>query len=164
MRIIVLSDTHIPERAKDLPKGLYQELAQASSIVHAGDFTRWWVVEKLQEFAPLWGVRGNMDEEEVGEKLPMKIVFVLGGVQIGLIHGGGSPLETRRMVAQAFAGEKVQLLVYGHTHQPSVERIGQVLWMNPGSPTDSFFAPFFSFGLVEIEEGTIRRAEIIRLN
>ncbi|MCX7668285.1 MAG: YfcE family phosphodiesterase, partial [Atribacterota bacterium] len=118
MKIVVLSDTHLPERAKDLPKKVYGELEKASLILHAGDFTEWWVIEKLKGFAPLKVVRGNMDSQEVKEQLPEKEVFDLEEVRIGLIHGSGSPAETRRKVREAFQGENLKLLVYGHTHQP----------------------------------------------
>jgi len=164
MKVLVLSDTHIPERAKDLPKKLYQELEDASLIIHAGDFTEWWVFERLQGFAPLKAVKGNMDTLEVKEKLPEKDIFEFEGIRIGLIHGYGSPTETHRMVKEAFQDEDLKLIVYGHTHQPRVEKVGDVTWLNPGSPTDFVFAPFFSFAYLEVEGGTVQRVELIRID
>jgi|YNPMSStandDraft_1061717.scaffolds.fasta_scaffold03518_5 hypothetical protein len=164
MKVLVLSDTHLPERAKDLPKKLYQELENVSLIIHAGDFTEWWVFERLQGFAPLKAVRGNMDAREVKEKLPEKDIFEFEGVRIGLIHGYGSPAETRRRVEEAFRDENPKLIVYGHTHQPLVEEVGDVTWLNPGSPTDFVFAPFFSFAYLEVEGGTVHRVELIRID
>ncbi|MGQ9472890.1 MAG: metallophosphoesterase family protein [Candidatus Caldatribacteriaceae bacterium] len=164
MRIVVLSDTHLPERAKDLPKRVYVELEKASLILHAGDLTEWWVLEKLRQFAPLRVVRGNMDSLEIKEQLPEKDVFDLEGIRIGLIHGYGSPLETRQRIQKAFQDEDLHLLVYGHTHQPRIERVNDVVWLNPGSPTDFVFTPFFSFAFLELEGGTIKKLELVRLD
>ncbi|NSW75596.1 MAG: metallophosphoesterase [Candidatus Atribacteria bacterium] len=164
MRIVILSDTHLPERAKDLPKKVYEELEKASFILHAGDLTEWWVMERLKEFAPLKVVRGNMDSQEVKAQLPEKEVFELEGIRTGLIHGLGSPAETRRKVKEAFQGENLRLLVYGHTHQPCIEKIESVVWVNPGSPTDFVFAPFFSFAYLDVKDGEIQQIELVRLD
>ncbi|MEN3185424.1 MAG: metallophosphoesterase [Atribacterota bacterium] len=164
MRIVVLSDTHLPERAQDLPKRVYEALEKASFILHAGDFTEWWVIERLKEFGPLKMVRGNMDSREIKEQLPEKEVFELEGVRIGLIHGLGSPAETRRRAKEAFQSENLKLLVYGHTHQPCIEKVDNAVWLNPGSPTDFVFAPFFSFAYLDVRDGKIQQVELVRLD
>ncbi len=105
-----------------------------------------------------------MDSPEVKEKLLEREIFNLEGVRIGLNHGHGSPAETCRKIQEAFQGEDLQLLIYGHTHQPVIEKVENTVWVNPGSPTDFVFAPFFSFAYLEIEGAKVQRVELVRLD
>ena len=64
-RIGVLSDTHIPKAAQDLPEKVYKELRNVDMIFHAGDLVEISVLKKLQDIAPTLAVCGNMDTQEV---------------------------------------------------------------------------------------------------
>ncbi|HOQ67453.1 MAG TPA: metallophosphoesterase family protein [Candidatus Atribacteria bacterium] len=164
MKVAVISDTHIPQRGNNLPDPLLYFLRGVSLILHAGDITEWWVLEELMKYAPVRAVRGNMDSPSVKEKLSDSEIVEIEGVKIGLTHGGGPPAGIEERVGKLFAGEKLQAIVYGHTHQPNKEWREGVLYFNPGSPTDWVFAPYFSFGFLEVEEGKIIEAEIVRIN
>ena len=69
MKIIVISDTHLPKKAKTLPTPLVDALTSADLILHAGDWSDWSVYELLSHYAPVEGVAGNTDPSEIGEKL-----------------------------------------------------------------------------------------------
>ena len=156
MRIVVISDTHIPRRATRLPKELYAEIEKADALIHAGDFTSLALYEQLKGLIPTYGVRGNMDEPEVCEVLPRTRVEQLGGVTIGVAHGSGSPFGLRKRVKALFGDDLPRLLVYGHSHRAALKEENEVIYLNPGSPTDTIFATRQSYALVEIEEGQVR--------
>jgi len=162
MRIVVISDTHIPERAKELPPQLISALKEASLIVHAGDICEYWVVEELRSFAPIFAVQGNMDRADVKAKLKKEEVFEVAGQRIGLVHGWGPPWGIEERVGKVFESASLDVIIFGHTHQPFKKMIGGVLYFNPGSPTDTVFAPYFSYGVIDIADGMIQRAEIVR--
>lgn len=163
MIIGVIADTHIPDRGNRLPLAVSDLFSQVPLILHAGDFTTeetWWAIKSKTQLKAVWG---NMDQPELKRKLPQKEIFSIEGVKIGLIHGEGSPQGIVQRIKPAFEGEKIDLVVYGHTHQPRKEWIEGVLFLNPGSPTDKVFAPFNSFAIVDLREGKIVKAEIISL-
>ncbi|MCD6155949.1 MAG: YfcE family phosphodiesterase, partial [Candidatus Atribacteria bacterium] len=107
---MVISDTHIPERAKDLPPQLISALEEASLIVHAGDICEYWVVEELLSFAPLFAVQGNMDKADVKAKLKEKEIFEVAGKRIGLVHGWGSPWGIEKRISEVFKGVSTDII------------------------------------------------------
>lgn len=150
MRIGVVSDTHIPSRAKRLPPALMEGLQEVDMILHAGDFTSLDVVKELEAIAPLEGVAGNNDGEDILARFGRKKVLELGGFRIGLIHGDGKSKTTERRAWDAFAGQKVDAVIFGHSHAPLLRWHEGVLLFNPGSPTDKRRQPEFSYGILEL--------------
>ena len=159
MRICVLSDTHIPVAAPALPPDLLRALEGADLILHAGDVLEQSVLDELGAIAKVEAVRGNMDRPDVQQGLPVKKVVEAQGKRIGLIHGGGPPWGLGSRVLREF--QDVDIIVFGHSHHPLSEQRDKVLLFNPGSPTDGRFAPYKSYGVIEITETV--RAEIVRL-
>jgi putative phosphoesterase len=98
------------------------------------------VLEDLREIGPpLEGIHGNMDEPELKELLPKQRVVEVGGVRIGMVHNPGPRNGREARLAARFAD--CQVVVYGHTHVPQVERFEDVWILNPGSPTERRTAP-----------------------
>lgn len=159
-RIGVLSDTHIPIAATNLPKEVYDGLAGVDMILHAGDVVELTVLDKLSEIAPVRAVRGNMDSAKTRSKLPDKDIINIGEISIGLIHGWGPPSGLIELVSREFKG--VDAIVFGHSHTPLIQERNGILFFNPGSSTDKVFAPFNSYGILEIENKVIT-PRIIRL-
>ena len=162
-RIIIISDTHIPERAPRLPSSLLDTVCEYDLLVHAGDFTRAEVFDELAGFIPIKTVRGNMDEDILQRKLPERDIFQVSGVTVGVTHGWGVPTGIIQRVKSLFTEEQISVLIFGHTHQPLIRHFDSILYFNPGSPTDMVFAPYFSFGILEVDDGRINKAEIRRL-
>lgn len=162
MKIGVLSDTHIPSRASDLPHQVYKNLAKVDLILHGGDFEEMFVLNNLEQVAKVIAVRGNMDSEILKSKLPKKRIIIEEGIRIGLTHGYGLPTETIRNVQYQFKDEKLDIIIFGHTHIASSQVIDNTIYFNPGSPSDRVFSPYNSMGIISIEE-TIH-PEIIRIN
>jgi len=161
MKIIAISDTHMPETSNKLPDALVQELAKADLIIHAGDMTAFSVLEDLRRFAPVEAVVGNMDSHPVRKELPKKKILELEGFKIGLIHGEGPPYKLNDYIEDEFAGDKLDCIIHGHSHAPYAETRGDTIYMNPGSPTDKVFAAYNSYGVIDI--GDKITAKIVRL-
>lgn len=152
MRIIVLSDTHVPRMARDIPKAVYGEIRKADLVLHAGDFTEISFLEKLRKIKKTVGVYGNMDSGELSSTLKAKEVIEAGKFRIGLIHGWGAPEGLTDRIAEEFKDDNVDCIVFGHTHRPFNETIKKILLFNPGSLTDRVFAPYNSYGILEADE------------
>ena len=160
MKIVVLSDTHMPRAAEDLPASVYKEIEASDMILHAGDFVETDILNKLRKLKPVRAVCGNMDSQAIHNELRQKEIIEIGKFKIGLIHGHGAPAGMIDTVAAEFTG--VDVIVFGHTHAPvNISKDG-VLFFNPGSPTDTIFAKIISFGIFEITNDTIN-GKIIKL-
>lgn len=152
----VLSDTH----SLNLPTALLEGLKGVDLIIHAGDLCDGDVVKMLKTIAPLKVVQGNMDEPLLKKKLPLKELFEVEGVTIGIYHGHGQSRVALDNVKEQFKNDKVDLVIFGHSHQPFNEKIGSIIYFNPGSPNDAVRAPYFSYGRIEISKGVIKPAII----
>ena len=159
MRIGVISDTHIPKAARELPEAVCNEFQNVDMILHAGDFVEMSVYEKLKTLAPIHAVCGNMDIFEVKASLPQKDTITVGGFKIGLMHGYGAPGKIVETVSSEF--RKVDVIVFGHSHAAFNQKIKKTLLFNPGSPTDKIFATYNSFGILEVGDEIV--GKIIRL-
>ncbi|MBT9172027.1 MAG: hypothetical protein DDT21_00403 [Syntrophomonadaceae bacterium] len=163
MLIGVISDTHIPLRAKQLPAALFKALDGVDLLLHAGDLVEEKVLDELNSLAPVEAVAGNMDPVHLATCLGRKKVLDLSGYRIGLIHGDlvNDRQNTPQRAYEAFISDNVDCVVFGHTHQPYCREESGVLLFNPGSPTDRRREPRHSCGLLIL--GDRLTAEIIYL-
>jgi hypothetical protein len=152
MRIGVLSDTHIPFAAARLPDRVAEILSSMDAIIHAGDYQDAAVADELQSIAELYGVCGNMDSPDIKHRLPDKRIVQLAGFSIGIIHGWGSPSGLQERVIAAFAGNRLDAIIYGHSHRAFCGLIDGVLVFNPGSPTDTRFADVCTLGILTLDK------------
>lgn len=163
MRVLVISDTHIPQRAKDLPREIWEMAQKVDMIVHAGDFTKKEVLVELRSVNPeVKAVWGNMDEPKLVEMLPEKVIFEIEGKKIGLTHGSGAPWRIEKRVMDKFKDEKLDVLIFGHSHQALIKREKDLLLFNPGTPTDRIFSRRLTYGILDITGGEIK-VEIVPL-
>jgi putative phosphoesterase len=160
MRIGVVSDTHLPRFGRALPRALRDALASArvDRILHAGDFTAPDVVALLEAIAPLDAVAGNNDGPALVERFGRRRIVEADGARIGLVHGDVGPGRTTpERAARAFGGDEVDVVVFGHSHIPLVERLADGRWLlNPGSPTDKRRQPRYSWAILDIRDGEAR--------
>lgn len=157
----LVSDTHIQVRSRRLPEQLVSGLEGVDMILHAGDLEIIDVLADLELIAPTHAVLGNMDPSDLRGDLPVQRIIPIGDFTIGLIHGRGAPDGLAERIRGDFPGD-IDCIVYGHSHQPLVMEKEGVLYVNPGSPTDTVFAPFTSFGLLRLDADGLS-AEIIRI-
>jgi putative phosphoesterase len=150
MIIGILSDTHIPARAKALPAIVLEHLSRADHIIHAGDINALDVLDVLEKLAPVTAVAGNTDEPETKRRLPEIVTVTLGGKRFGVFHGHGSGRTTLLRVIGGFQNQEPDCIVFGHSHQPYCRFHGNTLLLNPGSPTDKRRNPLYSFAVLDI--------------
>ncbi|MEK6310869.1 MAG: YfcE family phosphodiesterase [Curtobacterium sp.] len=159
---VLLSDTHLPKRAKDLPAGLWDDIDAADLVVHAGDWvdlaTLDAVVGRSRRFV---GVRGNNDGPEFDDRLPLEVRFAVEGLRFAAVHETGAATGRERRAAATFPD--VDVLVFGHSHIPwdSVADSGLRL-LNPGSPTDRRRQPDHTWMRGTVD-GTELTVELVRL-
>lgn len=135
MKVIgLISDTHIPARARAIPRKVFEAFQNATAIIHAGDLTRLSVVEELEQMAPVIAAHGNMDTKAVKGKIPATNSFEICNWKIGVTHSLN--YFQRRSKLKTAAEEGFNVFVFGHTHQPSIKYKKGMLMINPGSPTD----------------------------
>lgn len=152
MRVGVLSDTHIHALmdAQCLAdKLLAGPFADVEAILHAGDA----VIDGLADcFVPLpwYAVRGNMDHSLYD--LPISRIVQLAGKQIGMVHGWGPAGGMEQRVAAHFSERSIDVVVFGHSHQPLCRKVGSILFFNPGSATDRRKAEHHTVGVLSIGE------------
>jgi len=163
MKIGVISDTHIPINAKQLPQSVFKHFKDVDMILHAGDLVDLSVLDELRAITPnVEAVSGNMDSPENRTALRQKKIFMIDGVKIGITHGWGPPDDIRQRIAEVFKDEKPDVIIFGHTHQPEKTIENGILFLNPGSSTDKRFAKTNAVAILTITNGKAD-AEIIEL-
>ena len=133
MLIGLISDTHIPDRAKILPTNVIEAFDDVELILHAGDLTSPKVLEELEKIAPVMAVQGNMDRAN-GIDLPKAKIIEAEGLKIGVIPGEVYPRADSDQLLYLAKELNVDILVSGHSHQPKIEQKEGILLLNPGSP------------------------------
>jgi putative phosphoesterase len=163
MRLVVIADTHVPRRAKDLPAPVWHEIDRADVVVHAGD----WVDESLLDAvesraARLIGVWGNNDGPALRRRLPEVAQADLDGLKLAVVHETGARTGRETRVDRAFPGTDV--VVFGHSHIPwdTVTAAG-VRLLNPGSPTDRRRQPVCTFLTAQVRRGRLTDVELVPL-
>jgi len=151
MRIAVLADTHV-NMLEDLSKKIIDALSTVDLIVHAGDFTDVQLLKELEGLRTVKAVQGNMDSTELKVMLPAKEIVEMENKRIGITHGSGGPGGIEERVRKVFESDRIDIIVYGHSHQSQNKVIADVLLFNPGKATDSF-------GILAIDGGV--KGEII---
>jgi len=162
MKLLIISDTHTDSITK-LPLKVREAASKVDGIIHAGDVVGYKVIHDLMKINPnVYAVKGNMDPNLGGDYLPEKRVIELENVKIGISHGGGSPYGIEDRLLYMFADDMVDLIVYGHTHTPFWGVIGDVYFLNPGSPTNKRHEPHHTYAILTLDKGSVD-AEIIRI-
>ena len=152
IKVAVISDTHIPAACNLLPDKLLEKIKGFDLIIHAGDFTETFVLDKLKSLAPIEAVAGNMDSNAIKNRFPEKRLLKLGNFCVGVTHGYGSPDNLINYAKEMFKKESPDCIIYGHSHIPRIDYIDSILYFCPGSPTEKVFAPYNSYGTLEIDE------------
>jgi putative phosphoesterase len=153
----VVSDTHLGQHVQQLPAALKEGLQGVDLILHAGDWISIHVAAMLEEIAPIEGVAGNNDGNDIIERFGRSKILKLDTYKIGMIHGDGFRKTTELRALEAFSQDAVDVIIYGHSHIPKEDHHNGVLLFNPGSPTDKRRQPQYSFGILEL--GKTVRAE-----
>jgi len=144
-RMLLIADTHLPRRAKDLPAEVWAEVDRADVVVHAGDWVEVGLLDALERRARrVIGVWGNNDGDDLRTRLPETARETIGGVRFAVTHETGASSGRESRMDAAFPD--VDVLVFGHSHIPwDTTTPRGVRLLNPGSPTDRRRQPVFTW-------------------
>ncbi|HEX8733482.1 MAG TPA: metallophosphoesterase family protein [Ktedonobacterales bacterium] len=159
-RVGVISDTHIPSRARRIPDAALRHFEGVELIVHAGDHSTRAALDQLAAYAPVEAVQGNVEDAEIIALLPIKRELVVGGCVIGVVHILGDKTRYAATARREFPAARV--VIFGHSHIPWLEDRDGLLLLNPGSATDRRRQPRCTVALLTITDGE-PSAEIIAL-
>jgi len=159
--IVVMSDTHV-RTMEELPPKLLAAVRQADYVIHLGDFTSLNLLNEFRRLGNFSGILGNHDEPDLHKELKRIDEIEIGGKKLGLIHGLINPIASRMRMRRSFHnnGHRINAILYGHTHLPTIKFEKDLLYFNPGSVAGKFPASVKSFGLLTID-GTINGKIVI---
>ena len=160
--VAVISDTHLPRGTRRIPDACVASMRASDLILHAGDFTYPEVLEEIEALGPpVAAVHGNVDSEELRQRLPEARVVNAADVKIAMVHDAGPSYGRLERMRARFP--EADAVVFGHSHIPLHEERDGFQIFNPGSPTERRRQPRHTMGLAHIE-GTTLTFELIALD
>lgn len=156
LRLGVVADTHgsaAPSRRSSDFVAAFFARAAVDLILHAGDAGHASVLEALEVVAPVVAVRGNADPVDLIEALPDRVWIEAGSRTILLLHGHHG--KTAAKAAREAAAPDIDMIVFGHSHRPLIDREGETILFNPGSPVERRWNPHFGLGLIDVSDDAI---------
>lgn len=153
MKIGLISDTHGKLRAE-----VFGAFERVEVILHAGDIGGLDIITELETIAPVHAVQGNTDDSIIAARYGESAQVTLGGVTIVVAHGHllGSPTPARLRAAFPDA----DVVVYGHTHMPLVDRDAKPLVINPGAAGPARFKLKPSVAVLEVPSLEVRHIDL----
>ena len=163
MRLLLIADTHVPTRARDLPQQVWDEVGKADVVVHAGDWMDPALLDALESKADrLIACWGNNDGEKLRARLPERADATLAGVRFTVVHETGDSGGREARMAKLYPDTDV--LVFGHSHIPwDTTATNGLRLLNPGSPTDRRRQPFCTYMTAVVEGGVLSTVTLHRL-
>ena len=161
MRLLLIADTHVPQRARDLPPAVWDEVDRSDVVVHAGDWVDVALLDAIEARARrVVGVYGNNDGPPLRSRLPEVARVELEGVRFAIVHETGQSKGRDERMAATYAD--VDVLVFGHSHIPwdSVAPTGLRL-LNPGSPTDRRCQPVCTYMTATVSDGRLGEVTLV---
>ncbi len=164
MRLLLISDTHIPRRARDLPAPVWDQVERADVVIHAGDWVDVALLDELERrSARLLACWGNNDGPELRARLPERADATVDGVRFTVVHETGATAGRETRMARRYP--ETDVLVFGHSHIPwdTTTDTGLRL-LNPGSPTDRRRQPHCTYMTAVASGGTLAEVRLHALD
>jgi uncharacterized protein len=172
MLIGLVSDTHIAGTYQSFPtKEITQVLKGVDLILHAGDIWIPWVLDELEQIAPVLAAQGDDDlEEDIGndKRVSRRQNLTFEGMNILVSHI--KPRYSEINPAAAFSYETMfnrqttpkvttpppNVIVYGHSHSAAIEDYKGTIFINPGSPTvPEYVVKLGTVGFINLKDGKV---------
>ncbi|MDN3312084.1 metallophosphoesterase [Microbacterium oryzae] len=162
-RLLLLSDTHVPARAKRLSDEVWRAVDTADVVVHAGDWVDVATLDALEKRASrLIAVWGNNDGAVLRARLPEVAVESVEGLRMAVVHETGAARGREERMDAAYGDRRIDVLVFGHSHIPwDSTTPGGMRLLNPGSPTDRRRQPVCTIMTAVVDGGELRDVEIV---
>lgn len=166
-RIGLISDTHIPEAKDALWPEIYEAFSDVDLIFHGGDIHELWVLDELEQVAPVYAARGNGEDGSGGRPVQADDTRVkpiwqieMEGFELVLTHYIPVPehppkYTLRWWMERHLPGAKVDVIVSGDTHVEHIERVDGVLCVNPGSALypHNYNTQYGTIGFLDLDAG-----------
>lgn len=147
----IIADTH-----GRLPQSVSTVFQRTDLIIHAGDIGDPEIIDALAKIAPIRAVQGNMDMGKWAHGLPKNEKITIRDKRLYVIH---DVYDLDRTIKT----DSYDVVVYGHTHRPQVDKQQGVLYVNPGSAVQPRFGYPPSVALLEIT-GDVIKARLVDLS
>lgn len=155
MKIAVISDTHIHKHGNRIVEILDEHFKDTDMIIHAGDYTNIDVLKALMKYKKFVGVYGNNDKGEIRDIIKEKEIIKIEKYSIGICHGYGEGKTTLERAFDNFKNDKVDIIIFGHSHEPSITIKNKIIMLNPGTFTGRLKGKWHSFILLQINQEKI---------
>ena len=132
-QIVLISDTHYT-----LDERCFKYLKEADEIWHAGDIGNLSVINKMESFATIRCVWGNIDNNLIRSNFKETLCFRCEKVKVLITHIGGYPGKYNKEILPIIEKERPNLFISGHSHILKViyDKKYELLHMNPGAIGD----------------------------
>jgi putative phosphoesterase len=158
MELALISDTHVPGRATEIPDWVQRRVEAADHTIHAGDFDTPETVDRIKSLADgqFTGVKGNVDSEAVD--LPDVTTFTVDGATFVVTHGTGPRAGYAKRVAGIVHDEAGTdaVGIAGHIHEPMDDVVDGVRLLNPGTATAANPDDEATMMTVRVADGEVR--------
>lgn len=146
-RVAVLSDTHGLLRPE-----VMDTIAGCDAIIHGGDINRQEIIDRLEEIAPVYVVRGNNDKEWAAQ-IPETLTFQIEDCRFFLVHN-------KKFVPEDLTG--IDVVIFGHSHKYAEQNLDGRLWLNPGSCGRRRFDQEITFAMLSVhgKEVTVEKMTV----
>jgi uncharacterized protein len=163
VQLVIMADTHVPKRARDLPDQLWAAVDAADVVLHAGDWVEPPLLDELERRSRrLVAVHGNNDGPELQRRLPLVARAELDRVRFAVVHETGDAKGRERRCQEEY--DDVDVLVFGHSHIPwDTTTPSGLRLLNPGSPTDRRRQPHCTFMTAAVSDGQLLDVRLHRL-
>ncbi|MEX0685994.1 MAG: metallophosphoesterase family protein [Balneolales bacterium] len=162
VKIGLISDTH-----NYLDPKVADYFMECDEIWHAGDFGTIGIGDELRKIAPLTGVYGNIDGQDVRKEFPLHNRFVREKVNVWMTHIGGHPGRYALPIKLEMEQAPPDLFICGHSHILVIARDPnnkKMLHINPGAAGRQGFQTKRTIVRFTIDSGMIKDVEVIELN
>ena len=161
MKIGLISDTH-----SFLDEQILRHLKDCDEIWHAGDFGNAAVSDALAAVAPLRGVYGNIDDQQIRKIHPKVQRFMVAGLDVLMTHIGGYPGRYHPDIRAAIKANPPQLFITGHSHILKImpdKSLNNLLHINPGAAGKHGFHVVRTLVKFEINSGKMEKLQVVEL-
>ncbi|MAL16280.1 MAG: YfcE family phosphodiesterase [Balneola sp.] len=162
IKIGLISDTH-----NYLDPQVFEYFEDCEEIWHAGDFGSISIAEELKKIAPVIGVYGNIDGQDIRKEYPLHQRFEREGLKVWMTHIGGIPGRYCIPIREEMEKNPPELFICGHSHILRISRdqdLNKMLYMNPGAAGKQGFQSQRTLIRFEIDKGKLNNVEVINLD
>ncbi|KQQ85561.1 phosphodiesterase [Arthrobacter sp. Leaf137] len=163
MNILLIADTHVPKRARELPTQVWSAVERADVVFHAGDWVDTFLLDEFEQRSRrMVGVYGNNDGPDLRARLPETAAVTLDGIRFAMVHETGQA-KGRELRCEALYPD-ADVLVFGHSHIPwdTTSPRGLRL-LNPGSPTDRRRQPACTYMTAVVDGSRLTGLQLVEV-